>query len=268
MPYTVIINPHIASKEEVQAAQQHFPTVSYPTQLKGGEQLIPRFSVLPNADYHYGMYKAGGQTCLNSREQHEYVASARWIPHFPGSTPTTYMQSGWATVPDCAQGWVVKGLTNSRKQRWDTHMRAPSRSALKEVMSRCYEDPLLSEQGLMIREYVPLAPYLEDGEPLVLLHGLPVVMEWRTFWLRDHLISSHFYWAPHTGTNPTIPEPLLQAAQAWAEQLSKDVNFFVLDVALTSEGQPLLIEVNDGQQSGLNGLDPQIFYQALKALLI
>lgn len=43
-----------------------------------------------------------------------------------------------------------------------------------------------------------------------------------------------------------------------------DTNFYVVDVAQTESGDWLVVELNEGQMSGLSDNNPDIFYSALK----
>lgn len=263
----ILLKPSLG-KEEIEAARKHFKVALYPTELPEGAFVIPRYSILPDAPYCYGMLDAIGVSCANTLEQHNYIANMEWVEDLGAATAKTYFDKGYGNVPPCTEGWVVKGKTNSHKVRWDTHMRAKDREALRDVFSRLLEHDLYREQGLVIREYVPLAPYLEDGEPLVLLNGLPVVLEWRFFFWSEQIIQGHFYWGSQVETLPDMPPLILDFALAQAKVISdaQRAQFFVLDVALTQEGHPIIIEVNDGQQSGLNGLDPGLFYSSLRKL--
>jgi len=168
---------------------------------------------------------------------------------------------GYATVPDTEHGYVVKGKTNSRKFKWATHMFAKDREALKDVMGRLYDDSLLSSQGLVVREYVPLRK-LEEG-----INGMPVTNEWRCFFLDDTLIASGFYWsmaecAEEMGTIPD--EALALAKRAALELEGSKVRGFVVDVGETAQGDWIVIEINDFQMSGLSMIDPLVFYTSLQ----
>jgi hypothetical protein len=52
-----------------------------------------------------------------------------------------------------------------------------------------------------------------------------------------------------------------------ARLISPQVPFFVLDMALTQDGRWIVIEVNDGSQSGISCIDPEAFYKNLSGLM-
>lgn len=48
--------------------------------------------------------------------------------------------------------------------------------------------------------------------------------------------------------------------------VSPHINFFVMDVARTEDGKWLLIELNDGQMSGLSENNPEVLYSKLSRI--
>jgi hypothetical protein len=222
--------------------------------------VIGRYSCLPFFQDLSDELKTRSSHLLNSFRQHQYVADMEWYADLSDMTPKTWFDKGYTNVPDTEHGYVVKGRTNSRKFRWKTHMFAPDRDALKQVMERLHEDTFISEQGLVIREYAPLMK-LEEG-----INGLPVTNEWRCFFLGTTLLSAGFYWANAecAESMSQIPEEALSLAQKAAERLQKHVNFFVVDVAEKGDGSWTVIEVNDGMMSGLSMNDPVVLYTRLK----
>jgi hypothetical protein len=65
----------------------------------------------------------------------------------------------------------------------------------------------------------------------------------------------------------TIAEEALSFADEVARIASRHVRFFVLDIAEMEHGGWTLIEINDGQTSGLSENDPHELYGNLKAAL-
>jgi hypothetical protein len=50
-------------------------------------------------------------------------------------------------------------------------------------------------------------------------------------------------------------------------ELSEPPTYYVIDVAKTAAGKWILIELNDGQMSGLSDNDPDVLYSNLKKSL-
>jgi glutathione synthase/RimK-type ligase-like ATP-grasp enzyme len=60
---------------------------------------------------------------------------------------------------------------------------------------------------------------------------------------------------------------MVQFAKKCAKEVSLKTNFFVLDIGQGVNGEYYLIEVNDGQMSGLSECDPVLLYSRLKEVI-
>jgi hypothetical protein len=232
--------------------------LEFRSQVPDNSVVIGRYSVLPYYKELEEELSVKGSKLINSFNQHEFIARMKWAEQI--NTPRT-----WSTtheIPSDYEGaFVLKGLTNSRKFQWNTHMFAPNRQAIPSVLGRLLDDSMIREQGIVIREFVPLRK-LGEG-----INGLPVTNEWRCFFLGCDLLASGFYWATEPDLAPCahIPPAGLKEAQRAARTLSFSTNFFVVDVAECDDGSWKVIEVNDGQMSGLSLCDPRVLYDRLKA---
>jgi hypothetical protein len=233
----------------------------------GGFEVIGRYSTLPwYGELEKDLIKQGS-SLVNTTSQYQWIADMDWYDTLSDMTPKTYFRSGYANVPDAPNGWVVKGLTNSRKFKWKTHMRAPTREDLKQVLNRCHDDVLLGSQGLVIREFVKLRTYETS------LHGLPMTQEWRCFFWKGTLVQASFYWSQSEKAEDfvTIPPEALKFAQKAADRVKDFNNFFVIDVGELVDDMDhhvgwTVIEVNSGQMAGLSCGDPTEFYANLREL--
>jgi hypothetical protein len=200
---------------------------------------------------------------INSYRQHRWIANFQWYDDLRPYTPTSWFDHNFHEAPEGA--FVVKGRTNSRKYSWATHMFARDKSQALRVAGRLAQDSMIGEQGLVYRKYEPLET-LEEG-----LNGLPFSNEWRFFFLGSEMVAGGFYWSSADAgilrRHRDVPEDAMLFACKVASVAARHANFFVLDVAKTQEGQWILIEVNDGQMSGLSEIDPEAFYKRLKELV-
>lgn len=244
------------TREEYEIAKQYLPTSRFTSTIPEGSLVIGRYSVLPFYQWtEEDIVESRKSRLVNTFSEHEYIANAsNWAEDLREVTPAVW-KCGWANAPDTEHGWVVKGETNSRKFRWNTHMYAPDRDSLRKVMNRLHEDSLISRQGLIVRPYIPLKT-LEFG-----INNLPITNEWRCFFLGDRLLSHGYYWSI-AENSPDSCEGLSVAMDA-AKIISRKTNFFVLDIAETETGEWIVIEVNDGQMSGLSNNNPHALYSAL-----
>ena len=132
------------------------------------------------------------------------------------------------------------------------------------MASRLGNDPLIGQQEIIYRKYIPLK--LIETDPI---YGCPYVNEWRLFYYKTNLLSKGFYWTTcEYPEQANFTNEALELANKCAEITAEYVNFFVLDIAETAEGNWILIEINDGQMSGLSDNDPHQLYQNLKKVII
>lgn len=242
--------------QESVLAEKYLPVHSFRTEVPENSLVIGRYSCLPFYDELEKELKLKNSVLINSYKEHQYIADiCQWYEDVKEFTPATYTEWGNLTTGK----WVVKGKTHSRKSNWNTHMFADGREQLLNVIKNLLDDTTISEKGLVVRDYVPLKR-LDTG-----LNGIPIVKEWRLFYYKNNLLCNGFYWGSMIEENiGKIPEDGILFANKVAERISLKTNFFVLDIAEKEEGGYILVEVNDGQQSGLSLCDPDELYSNLK----
>lgn len=240
------------TQEEVDVAFNYLPLTFNRTLCS--YMVIGRYSVLPYYQELEIDLGIRGAWLVNSYKQHRWVANFDYYDDLKEFTPETWFDL--RDVPDQGQ-FVVKGRTNSRKHRWDTMMFARSRTQAVEIAHELLDDPLISSQGIVVRRYVPLE-FLEEG-----INGQPFVNEHRIFYYGATRLAHGFYWV-QTEKQGEIDQEGLDFADKVAKIVAKNINFFVLDVARTQEGKWILVEVNDGQMSGLSNVDPAELYSNLR----
>jgi glutathione synthase/RimK-type ligase-like ATP-grasp enzyme len=83
--------------------------------------------------------------------------------------------------------------------------------------------------------------------------------EWRIFTDMGAVIAFTDYWglAREGGPIETPPEAV-DAALCASNCLASLIPFCAIDVALTARGEYIVVEVNHGGLSGLNGIDPRL----------
>ena len=248
--------------DEWEACARHLPTVYQRTQIPPGSLVIPRYSALPFYQELERDAHILGSTLINSYEQHSYVADIRkYFPDLDGITPRTWDM--WGNLPEGQ--YIVKGTTNSRKHEWRTRMFCACKADIPRVVSSLLDDDLLCSQSLVVREYVPLKTFGLG------INDLPITNEWRFFVLGRQILCAGWYWASEPDWGPPEPmSPPVEATRLVQEAINRvgdRVQFFVVDVAETAAGPWIVIELNDGQQSGLSMIDPDVFYSKLAEAL-
>lgn len=265
MPYVVLYRQSRDTMDgaELAAARASFPSVALRTQVPSGSIAIGRYAVLPFYKELADDLAERGSMLINSVAQHRYVADvSSWYQDLVGLTPETWL--AWEDIPDDVGALVVKGRTNSRKFSWKTHMFAEDKRAASEVAWRLLEDAVIGDQDLCFRRYVPLRTYH------VGLQGLPITEEYRFFVCDGEVLCGAYYWSGHADDiddSPSperIPKVFLDDVLA---RVGSRVRFYVVDVGITAEGQPIVIELNDGQMSGLSENDPLRLYARLREVV-
>lgn len=249
--------------KELAAAQRHFVTYRSRMTVTGNELVIGRYSVLPYYRELEADISSVGGKLINSYKQHRYVADIQnYAADLDEMTPKTWSWREFPYLPDMPM--VLKGETNSKKDKWGTHMFAQTKEDAIAVYQRLMDDSLLSRQEIYIREYVPLKK-LGVG-----LYDQPITVEFRFFILHGEVVSSGFYWSSHLGDIQEVPSPSMvpqEFLRAAIDKVKDNVNFFAMDVALTESGRWIVIELNDGQMAGLSENDPDVLYGNMKKML-
>jgi hypothetical protein len=153
---------------------------------------------------------------------------------------------------------IVKDFVKSRKHEWGEACFIPwaaDRQAVGRVVGQFLE--LQGEdlnEGLVFREFVEFEP--------IGIHprsGMPLTEEYRTFWLDGVPIDWAPYWGE--GDDRDLRPPIERFSGVAAAVRSR---FFTMDLARRRDGEWMIVEVGDGQVSGLpRESDAVRFYEAL-----
>lgn len=208
-----------------------------------------------------------GLELLTSPEQYRYCHYLpEWYNDFREETP----QSLWTVGSDYELGavaktfgqraLVLKDYVKSEKHYWKQACFIPSaqdpdhaRSVVEKFLELRYGEP---EGGLVFREFLPFQSIGTHQTS-----GMPLTLEYRLFFFRNNLLVSSRYWGE--GTYPDA-EPPMERFHALAQKVPS--SFFTMDVACDSSGRWWIVELGDGQVSGLpEGYEAADFYQALWA---
>jgi ATP-grasp domain-containing protein len=250
---------------EREIAAQSFQVVGLRSHVPELSLVIGRYSVLPYfRELELDLQKAGSRL-LNNWWSHNWIAN--FVDYYEALrefTPRSWVEREFAT-----SGYdgpvIIKGRTNSRKRKWRHGMWAANRAEAVELANELANDPLLGPQGLIYREYVPLVTFEHDP-----ISGLPITNEWRCFFYKTTLLGHGYYWvtaSDEARAKASCPNEAVQFACKLATIAAEHTNFFVLDIAEKQSGGWMLVEVNDGQQSGLSEVRADVLYPALKAAL-
>lgn len=260
-PAWILWRGSLGEESEEQIARKYFRVRDSRVLAQFGDLVIGRYSVLPFYKELEDDLSHCCATLINTHKQHQFVADiANWEPVLRGLTPKTWHSV--AEIPDEGP-FVLKGATNSRKFHWDTEMFARNRREASEVAYRLSCDTMIGQQNICVRQYVPLRTHMLG------LRGLPITHEFRVFVAFGEVLSTGYYWSSHAeelreagvDLSPScIPQNFLQTV---IDKIGNQCCFYTVDVAQTQDGSWIVIELNDGQMSGLSENDPEILYREL-----
>ncbi len=253
----ILFRKQLGEEGEFEVASKYFEVFSQRTQCHDNT-VICRYSCLPFFEELEQDLANQNCTMINTYKQHKWIADFEYYEVLKEYTPETWNDDNFQYC-DHPGNFVVKGKTNSRKFQWDKMMFARTKIEASEIAGKLSTDLMIGQQGIIYRKYVPLKTF-EVG-----LNNLPFTNEWRFFYLLKQRLSYGYYWtiAEDAGKR-SIPIEAIEFADFIADIVSQYVNFFVLDIAETEEGEWILIEINDGMQSGLSMNDPDVLYKKLQ----
>ena len=213
------------------------------------------------ADYPelYSRLDSQGIRLINSPEQHQLASeSTEWYPRLSDLTP----RSLWFDEPPHSSeitrhfDWPVflKGSRQTSRHKAELSV-IGSPTEYDRAVALYKQDAILRWQPLVCREYINLRPV--DG---CTGDKVPAAFEFRTFWWYGHCVGAGPYWAAFASYRWTTHEEA--AALSVAADASRRLNlpFLVVDVAQTAEGKWIVIECNDGQESGYAGIAPLVLW--------
>lgn len=270
----ILMRDGYGEKEEKEIAKKYFEVTDSRVNLSN-RLVVGRYSVLPFYRELENDLKSQGSKLINSHLDHSYIANFDYyhdLNEFPIGkdqdnkklylTPESCFEL--SKIPEWEHGYVVKGKTNSRKHQWNGKMFVKTKKeAIELALELELNDPLVRDQGFVVRKFEPLKVF-EYG-----INGLPFSNEWRCFFYKEKLLTVGYYWtqAQNIPKKDALPKEAYQVAQEAAKILSQRVDFFVVDIAETQSGRWIVIEVNDGQMSGLSDNSADDLYKNLAEAL-
>lgn len=154
---------------------------------------------------------------------------------------------------------IVKDFVKSEKHNWDDACfipKASDKSKVEQVVNRFLElrGDYLNE-GIVFREFVELE-FLTDHSK----SGMPLTKEFRIVFLNKKAIQIYKYWDEG---NYNSEKPDIDFFENIASRVES--NFFTMDVAKKKDGGWIIMELGDGQVSGLpENANKMEFYRELK----
>jgi hypothetical protein len=232
--------------EEMKEASKYFKIFYNRASVPKDSLVIGRMSVVPFYFELQEDLKFNNSMLINNSNQHQFLSDiGNWSEKLKEFTPKTYRNL--YELPQNGP-FVLKGENNSKKNFWETHMFAKTREEAVTVFGRLSDDYFFSDQKIYAREFVDLKCLLKPEQ------GPPVSKEFRFFIFNKKVVCSSFYWDNFVDDLNKIPSPEevpVSFVKKIIDCVGEDAMFYTADVAQKENGEWILIELNDGQMSGL-----------------
>jgi len=212
------------------------------------------------ADYsaEFACQREMGLVLVNNVEQHLLASELEfWYPLICEMTPPTRIYDVLPSADEIESifGWpiFVKGSRQTSKHNPDLSV-VRSRMQYLDLTIRYQDDPILRWQKPAVRQFVELMPVAGDVPGKI----RPSV-EYRSFWWNGTCVGWGCYW--YQLPSYKCSDIRLGLALAGTVAARLDVPFLVVDFAKAVDGRWLIIECNDGQESGYAGVSPQLLWR-------
>lgn len=244
------------SENESEAMKRYFNVVHQRALIPSDSLVFGRYSVLPFYKELEKDVNLLGSKMLIPYSEHRFIADLKeWYSVLgPEITPRTWDRL--ESLPEKGP-FILKGETNSKKDQWKELMYAETKRDAVRIYLKLQEDSLIGQQKIYIREFVKLKTFFNS------INGMPVTEEYRCFCYNGEILCSSFYWSSFS--DEVGPKILPHNAAEYIEnlvlpELSPYCKFVVVDIGIKENCEPIVIELNDPQMSGLSLIDPNEFY--------
>ncbi|MCB9232803.1 MAG: ATP-grasp domain-containing protein [Bacteroidia bacterium] len=203
-----------------------------------------------------------GVFLINSPEQSERAGFlSKWYPHLQDLTPKSVCYTHFPSREEIERdfSWPVFIKGDRQTSRHNQKLSVARNFHEFEYIKSAYQsDKILNWQSVVCREFVNLRKVADSADGKVQRS-----FEFRLFFWKGNLVSAGPYWQDEKPYFWTKDEELeaVKIATLAAERLN--VPFLVVDLAMKENGEWIIIECNDGQESGYAGNSPIRLWQAI-----
>lgn len=202
--------------------------------------------------------KEYGIRLINNISQHQLASElSEWYTHIHLYTPLSLCVDKFPEIEEIEEtfGWPVfiKGSRQTSHHNPELAI-AENADQYVSIREKYKNDPILHWQKVAVRKFVELAPLGENVPGKV-----RPSREYRTFWWFRKLVGWGYYWYQITKYTDNDIDKGLEVAEKVAKILK--VPFIAIDIAKTMGGEWIVIECNDGQESGYAGVAPKMLWE-------
>lgn len=216
---------------------------------------VARIGAISNYDGLYKELLASDFELINTPKQHHLASVLEaWYPLINRLTPKSVVYHEVPSVEEVLEQLdfplFIKGNRQTAKHDPSLSI-ARNRDDFSRITSAYQNNEILHWQKMVCRQLVALRAL-----PYQVADKVPISFEFRTFWWKGQFVAAGHYWSQHLEYTWTETEK--REALAVAQQAVKllEIPFLVIDMAMTSKGEWIIIECNDAQESGYCGVNP------------
>ena len=199
---------------------------------------------------------------INSNTQHEMASLLpNWYPKIKEFTPRSVWYETLPTAATILEDFTFPVFLKGERQT-NRHSKgmsiANNLADLENILHYWKQDTILGWQRLICREFVKLKKIAEPAGDKI-----QPSKEFRIFLWKNIIVGIGHYWTEFEKIELTASETT--HITNLAEEISKivDVPFLVVDVAQKADGEWIVIELNDGQESGYAGVNKLQLWQKI-----
>ena len=211
----------------------------------------------------YDSLKSKRIILVNTPDEYErYHMLPGWYEDFKNETVESFWTDSCRIddikkmAKDLNGSFIVKDYVKSRKHEWYDACFIPDitkESELERIVGNFIKrqgDDLVG--GVVLRQFVNLKKKGFHKQS-----GMPISEEYRIFIYAGKVIAIDDYWTDNHKVNISEKE------HKWIESVATRLksNFVTMDVGRKEDGSLIIMEFGDGQVSGLQQLDPKVFYK-------
>lgn len=214
----------------------------------------------------YSLLEEQGIILLNTPDEYEkYHLLPGWYNDFKTETAETVwelqgrLEAALQIAKQLEGPYVVKDYVKSRKHEWYDACFIESigdrENAARVIGNFIDRQGIDLVGGIVLRKFEKLKKigYHERS-------GMPLSEEYRVFIYAGKILAVDDYWLENSDVNLSTEE------YQWMESIAQRVksNFVTVDLARKEDGSLIIMELGDGQVSGLQQIDAEVFYKTFK----
>lgn len=214
----------------------------------------------------YNLLLERGIQLINSpKEYAKYHLLPGWYKDFEGITPFSVWNES-KNIDDALKltenlegAFIVKDYVKSRKHEWydacfikDIKDKEEASRVIGNFITRQGES---LEGGVVLRKFESLKCIGNHKDS-----GMPISEEYRIFVFKGKILIADNYWNKDKEVNISEDE------YAWIESVASKIesNFITIDLARKTDGSLIIMEMGDGQVSGLQQIGADEFYRGFQ----